>query len=343
MRYGWNPLKSNSGVAPPARVTAAVVNCVPELEGYYHEALAVLELCLASMRAHADEPIDILVVDNASCAPVRDFLLGELDAGRVQYLQLNARNVGVGNAMIQALRAAPGEYVNFSDGDIYYRKGWLGPHLAIAEVFPDVGVIAGIPQRMLVDYHTGPTRAWAEATAEVTVEEGDLMAEDWLMELARSTGLVGGGAERGDERLREMLARRDIRLTYRGQRAFVGGGHMQFLIPRAAIDRLPHRWTEAFTRCKGELLDGPLAEAGLLRLATPEPVAYHIGNRIEEPWLREELERFQIAERTRFDDTGPGRLSDRVWQQRHVRRSMRKLYSWAFRRYLAGAADRSGR
>jgi len=338
MRYGWNPLKSNSGVAPPARVTAVVVNCIPELEGYFGEALAVLQLCLASMRAHADEDLDILVVDNVSCKPVRDFLLGELDAGRIQYLQLNARNVGVGNAMIQGLRAAPGQYIVYSDGDIYYREGWLRPHIAIAETFPDVGVIAGVPQRMLVDYHTGPTRAWASATAGVTVEEGDLLPEAWILELARSTGLIGAtAAEKSDERFGKMLAKRDIRLSYRGQSAFVGGGHMQFLIPRTAIDRLPQRWTERFTRCKDELLDGPLAEAGLLRLATGEPLTYHIGNSIQEPWLRRELERFQIAAQTRFDRTGPSRLGDRIWQQRHVRRSMRKLYSWAFRRYLAGA------
>lgn len=340
MRAGWNPLKRQGGIAPPAQVTAAVVNCIPEEEGYYAEALDVLRLCLASLRSHAEGDLDILVVDNASCDHVRDFLVSELRTGGIQYLQLNGRNIGVGNAMLQSFRIAPGQLVLYSDGDIYYRPGWLRAHLDVARTYPDIGMVAGIPQRALVDYHTGPTQAFASSTEGVQVEEGDLMRPEWIEELLTSIGLRSGSAVHGaQDRIAKMMAKRDIRLTYQGQTAYVGAGHMQFLIPRAAIDQLPRQWTDLATSCKEALLDEPLAKAGLLRLTTDRPVAYHMGNSIQEPWLKEELARLTGRDSASARQDTHKAISQRIWQQPHVRRTMRAIYSWAFRRYLAGAGE----
>ncbi len=65
MRVGWSPHKGRQ-VEPPASMTVAVLNHIPWLEEYYVQSLEVLELCLASIRATADRPFDLLVFDNGS-------------------------------------------------------------------------------------------------------------------------------------------------------------------------------------------------------------------------------------------------------------------------------------
>ena len=65
MRKGQNPAKFVKDVARPQRITAAVLNYVPFLSGYYAEALDVLKVSLESMRRDAGLPFDLLVFDSA--------------------------------------------------------------------------------------------------------------------------------------------------------------------------------------------------------------------------------------------------------------------------------------
>lgn len=99
MRIGQNPAKFVKDVAKPERITAAVLNYIPFLSGFYADMLDVLKANLTSLRETADMPLDVLVFDNASCDEVRQFLLDEHQAGRIQYLYLSSRNLG---------RAVPG-------------------------------------------------------------------------------------------------------------------------------------------------------------------------------------------------------------------------------------------
>jgi len=97
MRKGQNPAKFVKDVARPERITAALLNYIPFLSGFYAETLDVLKVCLDSLRRDAGLPFDLLVFDNGSCAEVRDFLLKEKEEGRIQYLILSERNMGKGD------------------------------------------------------------------------------------------------------------------------------------------------------------------------------------------------------------------------------------------------------
>src|SRR5512138_490841 len=98
MRKGQNPAKFVNHVARPERITVALLNYIPFLSGFYAETLDVLKACLASIRNEPGLPFDLMVFDNGSCAEVRDFLVAEKDAGRIQYLVLSEKNVGKGGA-----------------------------------------------------------------------------------------------------------------------------------------------------------------------------------------------------------------------------------------------------
>src|SRR4051794_22873204 len=121
MRLGENPIKKLKLEAePPAAVTVGVLNSIPELSGYHEGALDVLKLCVASIRAHASEPIDVLVVDNGSCESVRDALVALESDGAIDVLLLNSRNIGKANALQQILGSALGDVIVYADGDVYF-------------------------------------------------------------------------------------------------------------------------------------------------------------------------------------------------------------------------------
>ncbi|MDZ4159902.1 MAG: hypothetical protein U1B80_08940, partial [Anaerolineaceae bacterium] len=82
MRIGQNPAKFVKDVAKPERITVAVLNYIPFLHGYFANMLEVLKTCLHSIQTTSDLPYDLLVFDNASCDPVREFLVEEQRAGR---------------------------------------------------------------------------------------------------------------------------------------------------------------------------------------------------------------------------------------------------------------------
>ena len=91
MRKGQNPAKFVKDVARPERITAALLNYIPFLSGFYAETLDVLKVCLGSIRKDAGLPFDLMVFDNGSCEEVREFLVKEKEEGRIQYLILSEK------------------------------------------------------------------------------------------------------------------------------------------------------------------------------------------------------------------------------------------------------------
>ena len=162
MRKGQNPAKFVKEVAKPERITVAVLNYIPFLSGFYAEALDVLKVSLESMRNEPGLPFDLMVFDNGSCPEVRDYLVGEKEAGRIQYLILSEKNMGKGGAWNVILAGAPGEIIAYADSDILYYPGWLSRSVELLETFPKVGMVTARPFRTNPEFHTS-TREWAQA------------------------------------------------------------------------------------------------------------------------------------------------------------------------------------
>jgi glycosyltransferase involved in cell wall biosynthesis len=333
MRKGQNPQKAReSSTEPPAKITVAVLNYIPEQMGYFKHVFDSLRLCLASIRQHAGQPFDLLVLDNGSCEKVTSYLREELSTGQIDYLFLNRRNVGKLNAVFQMLLSAPGDYVFYSDGDIYYRPGWMQAHLDIMKTYPDVGLVGGVPLRSLASLYTDRTLRWVEEnTDHLTYQKGDLIPEEWTREFLRSIDQ--------ERYIEKWIHLQDCRVTYEGVTAYVGASHMQYLVSRQVIERIPRfRSDKAIGAANDFYIDSFLEGAGLLRLSTDYPFAYHIGNSISEDWLVEEFKRLVQKE-------APGRLSGPAsrqsrhwfWGRSKVRRAFQLIYEWAFDMYYQNA------
>jgi glycosyltransferase involved in cell wall biosynthesis len=334
MRIGENPLKLiKKQIEPPAEITVGVLNYIPEHSGYYRGQFDSLKLCLASIRATADHPFDLLVLDNGSCPEVRDYLVAELDAGGISYLILNQHNVGKGNALFQILHAAPGDYVFYNDGDIYYRPGWIKAHLDVLDAFPEAGMVGGIPLRNIADFHTASTRRWAEDhQADLGLEKGDLIPEPWTREFLHSVG---------DERYFEnWIHNEDWRMNRNGIKAYIGASHMQFLIPRRVIEKIPYRrFNLALHTTETQYFDNIIDDGGFLRLSIDWPSVYHIGNRLTEEWLIDEYRRLVLEAPTVTVPAQALQLQNMkskrhwFWGRGRVRIALKAVYEWTFNKY----------
>ena len=279
MRKGQNPAKFVKEVARPERITVALLNYIPFLSGFYAETLDVLKVCLESMRRDAGLPFDLLVFDNGSCAEVREFLVAEKEAERVQYLILSDKNVGKGGAWNLILAGAPGEIIAYTDSDVLFSAGWLKRSVEILEGFPDVGMVTARPFRTPPEFYES-TLTWARRHARL--EEGQFIPWETFLEFNLSLGQTEA------ENRKVYAETRDWKITYNGISAMAGASHWQFTARKSALQQfLPFDMDKPMGQVRQ--LDQRMNEAGLLRLMVTDPLAMNMSNTLG--YLRGELKK----------------------------------------------------
>ncbi|NCP88366.1 MAG: hypothetical protein CO094_04515 [Anaerolineae bacterium CG_4_9_14_3_um_filter_57_17] len=268
MRKGQNPAKFAKTVAKPERITVAVLNYLPFLSGFYAEGLDVLKVSLQSMRNDPGLPFDLLVFDNGSCPEVRDFLISEKEAGRIDYLIFSGKNMGKGGAWNMILAGAPGEIIAYADSDILYSPGWLARSVALLEAFPGVGMVTARPFRTNPDYHSA-TRVWAQENA--ALESGQFIGWETFWEFNRSLG-------QDEAENRKIYAETaDWKIEYRGKTAFAGASHWQFVAYKTRLaEFLPFDMDKPMGQVKQ--LDQRMNAAGYLRLMVSDPLVMNLSN-----------------------------------------------------------------
>ncbi len=271
-RIGQNPAKYVKEVAKPARITVAVLNFIPFLSGFYADSLDVLKVCLESIRASADLPYDLLVFDNGSCEEARQYLLGEQQAGRIQFLVLSEKNLGKGGAWNMILARAPGEIIAYTDSDAYFYPGWLSRSVQVLETYPHVGMVTSRPFRTPEQY-SSCTIEWARSTPDAGFQVGNFLSwEDFssfVMSLGTSEEQARSWWEGGG----------DMRVNYKGVQAQIGASHWQFVTHKATIQQfLPFDMSRPMGQVR--MLDERMNQAGYLRLMTADPLAQNMSNQV---------------------------------------------------------------
>src|SRR5512134_1420820 len=279
MRKGQNPAKFVKDVARPERITAALLNYIPFLSGFYAETLDVLKVSLESMRKDAGLPFDLMVFDNGSCAEVRDFLVKEKEEGRIQYLILSEKNMGKGGAWNVMLAGAPGDIIAYTDSDVLFSPKWLSRSVEILETFPNVGMVTARPFRTPPEFFES-TLKWARDAERARLEEGQFIPWETFLEFNLSLG------QTEEENKKVYAETQDWRLVYKGVTAFAGASHWQFTAYKSTLQQfLPFDMDKPMGQVRQ--LDKRMNDAGLLRLMVSDPLAMNMSNTLG--YLRGEL------------------------------------------------------
>ena len=317
-RFGVSPTRSKQSDYRPARVTVAVLTFIPELEGYYRHRLDVLRACIESILQNTEDEYDLMVFDNGSCQPVQDYLIGLRDAGRIDILMLSARNLGKIGALQVLFNAAPGELIAYCDDDILFYPGWLPAHLEIFDVYPNVGMVSGLPVRSAYGRASAANQAWmASPPPDLNVTEERWIPDQWERDWALSTG------RDPKELLESQRERVDLKLELHGVEAYPAANHFQFLAPRSVLlQAMPDEWTGKLMGNMVEL-DQAVDAQGCLRLSTVQRYVRHIGN-VVSPELAGEVREIGIDVQGR--DIARRQRRHWILAIPQMRRILKKLY-----------------
>jgi glycosyltransferase involved in cell wall biosynthesis len=313
MRSGQNPAKAIKEVAKPQRITVAVLNYIPFVSGYFSNMPEVLQTCLGSLWANTDIPYDLMVLDNGSCAEVKEYLKKQVEEGRIQYLILSEKNLGKGGAWNIILNAAPGEIIAYSDNDCYFFPGWLSKSMQLLETFPNVGMVTSRPFWGRKEHNTA-TFEWVEKTPEAELSSGKFI--DW--ETFRSfTMSLGVDEETTRKSFDDNI---DYRIQYKGLTAQIGASHYQFVGYKKILEKfLPFEMDRPMGQVRQ--LDIRMNEAGYLRLMTAEPLMQNMSNQIP-PELQKEAKNLPKNSK-----------HAKWWEFPLIKKPLMKFYDLIFRLY----------
>jgi len=289
MRQGQNPAKLGLKAYQSKRLGVALLSYIPDQEGFFKNSLEILKYQIASLHAVTTD-FDLLVFDNGSCPAVREELLRLYNSGLIHILFLSQFNIGKVGAINWLLSAMPNEWICYSDGDMFFRPGWLENSQAIFDVFPSAGLVFAQPT--LFDTLRGSGQAYHQLETD---QRYCLSQELIPAESVREYALGFGVKAELENQMKETPVRVVVEKSS-GVRAVVGGGHNQFLVRRDVARRIVPLPTQlALSPLEDSAFNRRVDDLGLLQLSTIEPFTFHVGNRLDD-WTRHEIDRLGLED-----------------------------------------------
>jgi glycosyltransferase involved in cell wall biosynthesis len=320
-RLGINPARKKQSLYKPHEVTVAMLVYIPSLEGYFQQRLEILKVSIQSLLSNTKTAFDFLVLDNGSSENVRSYLKELNDQGRINYLILSSRNLGVEGGLKILANTTLSKYIAYTNDDVFYYPGWLGEHLKIMNAFPDVGMVSGAPvgiQSTLANQSL--INLMDQNLPELTVSR-TVRNPQWEEDWAKSTG------RNIDEHQSFIKKNPHTLLDYQGVKAVGLANHYQFLAPVSVIKKaLPDKWRGNLMGGVVEL-DRTVDRMGYLRLSTKDRYTRHIGNDLDDDFKKVTSE---LVGKADISWKGSGRNSW-ITKVPGVRFLFGKIYHWLFR------------
>jgi hypothetical protein len=325
-RIGMNPARNRTSKYRPSRVTVATIVYLPHLTGYFQNRLDVVRLSFETLFINTQEPYDLLVFDNASCAEVKAYLQSLQADGLIRYLFSSSENIGKLGALRLIAGAAPGKLIAYADDDTFYYPGWLKAHIDIYDHFPNVGMISGSPERTLFDHGIQTNLKQAESNPELKASYGKRIPMQWEREWATALG------KDVEAYLQEVDKLEDIILEYRGQIAYATACHNQFVSPKAVLlEHLGGTWSGRLMGGLNEF-DESIDDSGMLRLTTQDRTTKLIGN-VVSPEMAAEVQQYGIQVGTHLWKAGvpgSGGIMQRLARRGLLRWLLQGIYNRLF-------------
>lgn len=125
-------------LSPPPPV--GVHNMPVDIVICVHNALSDVQNCLESIRQYTAPPYSLILVDDGSAAPARDYLANFFQSHSNVKLLRNELPLGYTKAANQGLRQASAEYILLLNSDTIVTPGWLDRLIACVTSNPRIGL-----------------------------------------------------------------------------------------------------------------------------------------------------------------------------------------------------------
>lgn len=333
-RIGQNPLKWTPVNRHPERITITTVVYIPELTGFWANALDILRLCFDSLYENTALPFDLMVLDNGSCTEVVDYLLESKASGRIQFLILSKYNLRKLGALNVLLAAAPGEIISFSDSDVYFMPGWLKASIEVMEAFPEAGQVSALPTVDKASAYCSATYEGINEEPTLSVETGTSLIPERFIEAHRLS--LGKSKEAYQKTVGH---REDVRITRNGTSAYVSAQDFQFTTRKEIVQRvLPLKVTgerEYYDPIYSPVFEARLNELGYWRLSTTDYLIHHLGNMM--PTSGEDFTKSILQHQPDINANGKQTenycfpLGQRLTDSRYFRRFLKRVNSLTYR------------
>ncbi len=160
-----------SVLAPPGLVSV-LVPCVGQLE--------YTRLLVPGLLRHTRPPFELIFLDIGSLDGTAEYLAGVAAAAgsqlRIEVVR-TPTDLGVGQAVGQALSLARGEFLVLLNNDCVVPEGWLDQLLALAAPQPTIGLVGpmsnyAVPPQLVenVPYRVGPKKGAGAAAGDFLVD-----------------------------------------------------------------------------------------------------------------------------------------------------------------------------
>ncbi len=284
MRIGINPAKEQIDLDHPYIHRILIPVYIPELSGYHEQSLEVLQLCMESLCKTIHSKTAITVINNACCKEVGDYLRSLKDAGKVNQLIENDRNIGKIDALFNVARGSYEPLITISDADVLFCNSWQEETERAFSEYASLGFVCPTPIPDNTFYFTSAT-FW-NGLFKGTIMTETAKDSEGLRLFAESIGKEG-------EELEELTERNRQKISYyeKGKsKLILGGGHFVATIRRDALMHAPDSLSGKTILGNSEVrfIDEPVDRAGYMRCALSVSRAYHMGN-VPEQWMRDKL------------------------------------------------------
>ena len=313
-----------------APTTVCIPIHIPTDQGYYQDALPVLQLCLESLRASTkvvggqEKKIDLMVLLQGCIPEVKQYVQNDIQP---EFIIETPYNLGKVLSVKLMAMSAPGNYICFADPDTYFYPGWLEAQLTLLAEFPPA-IVSGWVTRYQMQRLNIFTLEWAKADKEAKFSDGKLRSDIYEEEWARSVGRdikshldIAGGLP-------------DYLVEYKGLKAWCSNTHSQFMSNRALFWGILAKLESEHTMREIEKLDFQTDDSNVLRLSTYERVTRHIGNTPDQDLLEHARITYGVNVRAplintkRRHDTG---IYPLLLRFEITRQWIFKLYNWIYR------------
>lgn len=273
MRINSSPFRKNINSLEIKKYehSIVIITFIPFLSGHYRHKLKILKLCVNSIIKNTNSNFNLIIFDNNSCKKVKDYLVLLGNKHDFINLVLSSQNIGKIAAMNKSFKLADGNYVSFSDDDIFFKKNWFEESKKILDGFNNVGYVSALPVRAASD--DKKLKFFKEKNKNLVVQnKWDI---NYDISFANSIGVNTSRYLEDHNKKRGLLIKR------RNINAYLNGTHLQFTTTKKILKQvLPFKISKK--NYQAQLIDEAFDNNGLFRLATKEMLIHHMGNFIKE-------------------------------------------------------------